>query len=122
MTIRHNEQDIRHGGRLHWVQGLDFPIRDEAPELALKNEDVSKLVLIPDFHVYIFDLSKEEDKEYYIWVYNRILANMFTLIYQERKWVPDQGKCVIYMEWCQVYYELPPSLRQQAVVSSAPMI
>lgn len=101
-----NEQDPRHGGRLHWPGHGGIPIRDDSPNLVLKREDYNKLALVADFQFYLFDLSKEKDQEYYKWVNDRIYAGLFSLIYKERIWGKEDQTPKIYMEWCQLYYEL----------------
>jgi hypothetical protein len=104
-----NEQHARHNGRLHWPGFNGLPIRYPG-DLVLKNEDYQKLVLVSDFHFKLFDISNEEDREYYQWVNDRIYAGLFTLIYKDRFWDKEKDILKIYMEWCQHYFELPGKL------------
>lgn len=90
---------------MHWPGYMGLPIRDDAETLVLKNEEYRKLVVSSDFRFHIFDLSKEEDRDYYKWVHDRIYAGMFTLIHKEHFWDKESQTVKVYMEWCQHYLE-----------------
>lgn len=115
MSKFYNDQDERHKGRLHWPGFLGIPIRHNG-DLILKNEDYHKLVFVSDFHFHLFDLSKEEDREYYQWVNDRVYGGFFTLVHKERFWDKENGKMLVYMEWCQNYFELPPNVSAETSV------
>lgn len=115
------EQDERHNGKLHWPGLNGVPIRNSSDQLLLKNEDYKRLVLASDFHSKVFDLSNEEDREYYCWVMDRILAGMFSIIFCERFWDKQNNRVLIYLEWAQNYFELsnrPEMLEDNAMASS----
>lgn len=102
------EQDPRHGGQLQWpgVDGLPF----RGPPVTLKNEELSNIILVHDFKAHVFDLTKNEDYEYYCWVMDRICNGFFRCIHINRTWSAEKNTMIIYVEWVQSYYELPKSV------------
>lgn len=104
------EQSLQHGGYLHWnVNVGGFPLRTQSPHTPIltKDEIENELVLVSDSHQAIFDLSKEEDRFSYKWVWDRIVNGWFHLVHIERHWDDDKKTLYVYMEWVQTYAQQP---------------
>lgn len=106
----YNEQDEkRHGGRLKWYSQLVIPIRDYGDDTVLTDEELfSRLQIHYDFHSKTFDLSLEEDREYYEFVQDRAVNGWFQIQFCERM-KDETGKIrYIYLEWLQAYGDVRP--------------
>jgi hypothetical protein len=103
------EQDDRHGGPLHWPGINGIPVRGELPQgVPLSLEDVHRAApFVSDFRCQTFDLRDEKQREDYRWVYDRICNGLFF----EKKRIDtqpdDSGYPVVYLEWTQMYYQIP---------------
>jgi len=104
------EQSEQHGGYLHWtiqVGGLPLRTKSSATPLLTKEEIQNELVLVSECHQATFDLARKEDRFVYKWVWDRIINGWFQLIHIERYWDEREKKPYVYMEWAQVYAQLP---------------
>ena len=97
----YGEQNEKHGGILYWPGFCGFPLKSAAPPGIV--EDTSQISLIGDHRCKIFNLSNEEDKEYYEWVKDRIRNGLFTQDYIEYHWDQESKTMFIYLEWTQIY-------------------
>lgn len=102
----HGEQDPRHGGPLQWPGINNFPVRGSTTK-ALKEGEQYNATFVKEFHCRIFDLSKEEDLKEYKWVMDRICNGLFLVTYVQRQWDARSKAMLVYLEWCQCYYEWP---------------
>lgn len=100
------EQDERHGGPLHWPGVRGFPFRGEQFPL-LKQREYDAVPLVPDAKHRTFDLSDPHDSAEYAWVRDRVLGGLFRCDYIEYHWDDKEKKMYIYVEWSQIYAQLP---------------
>lgn len=115
----YGEQDARHRGRLVWHDSLLYPIR-------IKSNDDIRILDQLDFNNYlyvcgdpwvaIFDLSKEKDLEYFIWVRDRAVNGWFIINKIEYQFNSDNN--YVYLEWVQYYYQFKP--RTDTVINKGP--
>lgn len=105
----HNEQSNLHNGKLQWPGINGLPVRNEIP-VNIKEEEKDYAVLVGDFHCRHFDLNKEEDREYYSWVKDRIVNGWFHQLHAHHTFKEDLPYPHIYLEWVQLYYEWPQDL------------
>ena len=107
MSKFNGDQNERYGGKLTWpgVNGIPFMGDGSVPNL--RGEEAERLPIAGDAYDRVFDLSKEEDSEYYQWVRDRCRNGQFTLDHVERHWNQDTNNMVIYMEWTQLYRRIP---------------
>lgn len=107
----YGEQDDRHKGKLLYPGGPDgYPIRlaeGENPTPLLRQEEFDSLETKNDFRWKLFDLSKAEDAAEYVYVMDRVTNGWFSLIARERHWIPEEQKYLVYVEWVQIYTQLP---------------
>ena len=104
-----NEQDpARHKGYLVWssLRYSKFPVRlSNEKDVGILTDDEwkKKIYIAADYHSFTFDMSKTEDREYYLWVKERIKNKWFSQEKINYKWL--QSHPVIYLEWTQYYTE-----------------
>lgn len=101
------EQSPRHPGTLLWPGIYGFPVLAPAPSMLKWNEQLRRAVPIRFFYAKTFDLSNQEDMDYYLWVMDRVANGWFTINYQDRKWTDTGQK--IYLEWYQSYFKIMDS-------------
>ena len=100
------EQDERHGGRLHWpgVNGIPF----RGPYVPnLKRNELEKLPPVACAFHHTFNLSDDKESAVYQWIRDRIRNGSFTLDWIERHWDAESKTMWVYVEWSQLYIELP---------------
>jgi len=102
----HGEQNERYDGRLQWpgANGIPF-LGDVAP--SLKQHEIEALPILGTAHEHLFDLNKEEDREYYNWVRDRIRHGLFIRDHESRKWPDGKEWPIIYLEWTQLFVMAP---------------
>lgn len=102
----YGEQDDRHHGKLHWPGANGLPFRGGAiPNL--KQTELENLPIVGDTYQQVFNLSNEEDANTYRWIRDRARNGMFTIDFIERHWDEETKNMIIYVEWTQLYVELP---------------
>ena len=105
------EQHDRHKGRLFWPGHNGIPFRGVDPPL-LKRSELSKLLTVGDTYQKAFRLAEKDDAEYYSWVRERARNGWFTVDRQTQpEWNEDKTNVNIYLEWTQVYLELPNNVK-----------
>lgn len=103
------EQDKeRHGEQLHWPGVNGIPFRGaQVPNI--RREELENLPVVGYAYDGTFDLSNEEEAKYYRWVRDRCRNGLFTSDYSHREHTVVDGvlKTIIYLEWTQLYVQLP---------------
>jgi len=102
----HGEQDDRYDGALQWPGANGFPFQGETAP-SLKQKEVEALPVVGQAHEHVFDLNKQEDREYYNWVRDRIRNGLFIRDHESRNWPEDKEWPIIYLEWTQCYVLSP---------------
>lgn len=109
------QQGAEHGGVLKWLptsEGLP-PLRNY-PGSAITRQELDNVETVADFHCRWFDLNNEEDRQAYVEVRDRGLSGLYIMLHIDRTQF-DKGR--IYVEWSQVYGEVPnvriPGIRQE---------
>lgn len=100
------QSDKRHPGRLTWPGYHGYPVLGQY--FSIKREESHLVVPVRYFYSKVFDLSKKEDEEYYVWVMERVHNGWFKAVYIERKFLED--RLLIYVEWLQIYSVFPSDL------------
>jgi len=103
------EQDDRHGGKLHWPGVNGLPFRGEAAP-NLKKRELAQLPTVATAHHRLFDLGDEEQSKIYAWVRDRIKNGLFVCDFVERHWDIEAKKYWVYIEWSQLYTQLPNNI------------
>jgi hypothetical protein len=112
----YGEQHTRHKGTLSWpgVNGLPLrgptcPVDDMAQHRSplLHEWEKQQAATNADSYQETFDLSDPEQREYHGWVKERVLNGWFVKAHEERHWDPETHKMFVYMEWAQLYAEMP---------------
>jgi hypothetical protein len=102
----HGEQDDRHQGQLHWPGANGLPFRGEAiPNL--RQQELENLPVIGDTYQQVFNLGDEADAKTYRWIRDRARNGIFTVDFIERHWDEETKNMIVYVEWTQLYVELP---------------
>lgn len=101
-----NEQGEEHGGLLHWTASADsYPFRgEEIPHL--KGDEIDEIPTSLDFHCATFDLTVPEQLKKYISIRDRA-ANGWFHIHHIHRFLDDPTRVSVYVEWYQIYGELP---------------
>lgn len=104
------EQDPRYGGPLLWPgNGMGIPFRSPGGEVPLlKNHEYESLQMVGDFHVALLDLTDPEQLANYIWIRDRQINGLFSILFLQRFWDPAACRMLIYIEWNQLTSQLPP--------------
>jgi len=106
-TIKyHGEQGERHGGTLHWPGVNGLPFLGEAPP-NLKQNELEQLPVVSYACHQIFNLADKEESAVYAWVRDRIRNQLFVLDWIERHWDDEKKAMYVYIEWSQLYVQLP---------------
>lgn len=96
---------VTHPGRLTWPGG-QYPAIGRT-ERILKKDEIAALPVVQVFHCHVFDLSKPEDKQYFLEIMQRACAGWFrTLTRTPIQFDPQTGSVKFYMEWVQKYTDL----------------
>jgi len=82
---------------------------DAAP--SLKQHEIERLTVRGTAYERLFDMSQEEDREYYNWVRDRIRNGQFVKDHETRKWPDDWEYPKIWLEWTQLYVQAPPQVQ-----------
>ena len=107
----HGEQDPRHHGKLHWPGIRGIPFRgDFVP--TMKSYELQKLEPVGDTFHQTFDLSDSKQSEDFNWIRSRARNNWFIIEKSHYEWDKDKQNMIVYMEWTQIYYEVPPNRLQ----------
>lgn len=109
------EQSKSHNGTLFWSTALNgFPYRGPRPPL-LRQDELDQFIDVHwDFHCKEFDLEKEEDRNLYQNVMDRIINGWYYLHHREHVKDITTGRVrYIYVEWSQRYGHLSPELHQR---------
>jgi hypothetical protein len=114
----HGEQDDRHGGKLHWPGVGGIPFRGDAVP-NIRQEELENLPIVGEGFEHTFDMDNESQAVAYRWIRDRIRNGMFTqdYIHREHKIDEETGnmKTLIYMEWTQLYVQIPPNHQASGV-------
>lgn len=110
-TKFYGEQHEKHNGKLHWPGANGLPFRGDAiPNL--KQEELENLPVIGDTFQGVFDLSDADDSDTYRWVRDRARNGIFTIDFVERHWDEETKNMIVYVEWTQLYVQLPKGSNQ----------
>lgn len=110
------EQGSRHPGVLHWPGDLDgFPVlsRDGSLPPLLKNDELEDIERTATFHSRMFCLWDEQDHAEYVEIMTRAAMGWFIIKCQERIYEAEQKHFRVYLEWLQVYSEVPSHIAQR---------
>ena len=99
--------DSVHGGQLNWPgTSTGFPFRgNNVPSLT--TEENEEIPLAFDFHCKIFELWDEDALKEYRQIRDRAANGWYQLVHIERLFDEDQKNWRVYLEWNQIYGELP---------------
>lgn len=99
--------ETQHGGQLHWPgTPAGFPFRgSSAPTLT--DEERDELPVSIDFHCRVFELWQEEDEKEYKDIRDRGANGWYQIVHIERLYDEERKNWRVYLEWHQVYGELP---------------
>jgi hypothetical protein len=115
----YGEQDERHGGPLHWPGINGIPFRGDAAP-TLKRAELNNLPVVAVACHQTFNLSDAEHAKVYQWIRDRIRNGLFTMDWIERHW-DDQTKIMwVYVEWSQLYTELPQGWQNRSLGNGSP--
>ena len=94
------------GGPLHWPGTIEgFPFRGgDIPDF--KEDEIDNVPLMVDFHVKIFELWKDEDREAYVQIRDRVANQWYQVVHIDRKYDDEHKNWRVYMEWHQIYGEI----------------
>jgi len=104
----YGEQDDRHEGTLYWPGVNGLPFRGEAAPSLMKRE-LDKLPTVASSFERLFNMSVDEDAQYYRWVRERIRNGLFTCDFVDR-WHDEHNVVWIYLEWSQLYVQQPKNI------------
>jgi|TARA_B100000809_G_scaffold204189_1_gene205506 hypothetical protein len=96
-----------HGGQLHWPgTPAGFPFRGrQVPTLtAEETEDIPTAF---DFHCRVFELWTADELKEYQQIRDRAANGWYQITHIERLFDEDKKNWRVYMEWNQIYGELP---------------
>ena len=97
-----------HGGLLHWpgTPNGNFPFRgEEVPNL--KGREAEDIPLVLDYHSQMFRMWEPAEKLAFDKVMDRIVNGWFMQHKRFDNWISDQQHYVIWLEWVQIYGEVP---------------
>ena len=96
-----------HDGLLHWPGTLDgFPFR--GPDIPnLKQDELEALPLSIDFRCRTFELWDEADLAAYTDIRDKAANEWYQVVHIDRHYDKENKHWRIYLEWYQVYGELP---------------
>jgi hypothetical protein len=97
-----------HQGSLQWPRSgdLNLPLR-HTNQIALTEAEVEAVEPILDFHCRKFDLWVPEELAEYMNIRDRCENTWYQIVFVERKFDPEHKHWTIYMEWTQLYGEIP---------------
>lgn len=101
-----------HGGPLYFNQRLlgGVPLRSQALP-TLTQEEVDEVPIRPVARVDLFDLSIPEKLEEYTLIRHRIANGWYVEKYVERHFNPEKQHMLVYLEWYQLYGDVPTHLQ-----------
>ena len=106
-----------HGGNLQWPgTGAGFPVRGAVPA-DLKQEEFEEIGHVLDFKAAAFRLWVPAEHADYLTIMDRAANGWFSIKFCERHWQPEHESYLIWLEWVQVYGELPNGKRPPDVSS-----
>jgi len=104
----YGEQHARHGDQLHWPGMHGIPFRGAAiPNL--KKHELEQMPTVGYCYHGTFDLDDEKQAEHYQWICDRARNGLFTIEYRDRRWNEAGTNMLVYVEWTQLYTQLPPT-------------
>lgn len=103
-----------HAGRLFWSGNLEAPFRGRSAPLMTRDE-FDKIEVNYDAKVKTFNMSNPEHEAKYQEILDRAANGWYTIHHVERRWCPNTGAMMIFIEWFQKYSDLPPHLRSNGV-------
>jgi len=68
---------------------------------------MEKMPIVASAHHQLFNLSDEEESRTYCWIRDRIKNGLFNCDYVERHWDGDTHTMWVYLEWSQMYTQMP---------------
>lgn len=104
----------QHEGELLFNDRLLGPVPYRGRKLspALTQDDVDLLETRPVGKVLKFDLSDPAQLDAYELVVHRACMGWYKVLFCERRFDPEKKDWLVYCEWCQLYQEAPPHLRE----------
>lgn len=109
--FRLEEDTYEHGNNLIFNHRLlgSVPLRSRSAP-PLKEEEYDELEVRPVAKVRTFNLSDVKDLEDYQLVLHRIVNGWYVKLKDFHHFDPEQKAMIVYLEWCQLYKEIPPHL------------
>jgi len=104
------EQDVRHPGQLHWPGVDGYPFLGDEPPLLRQNE-LQRVPIVGFSYHRVFDLTDENDAQFYQWILDRATNGLFSINFRERRWNDAKTNMIVYMEWTQIYGTNPHDKR-----------
>jgi len=107
MTKFNGDQDPRYGGDLTWpgVNGIPFMGNGAVPNL--RGAEAEKLPVVGTACHKMFDMSKEDDDQYFQWVRDRCRNGLFTQDHIEYHFDEETKVMHVFMMWTQLYRHAP---------------
>jgi len=100
--------DSAHGGQLHWPGTTSgFPFRGTSVPPTLTSDETEEIPLAFDFHCKMFELWNEDELKEYRQIRDRAANGWYQLVHIERLYDEEHGSWRVYLEWNQIYGELP---------------
>jgi len=96
-----------HGGPIQWVPNGEFPPLRGVNQIALTAAEVDAIEQIADFHCKQFDLWDPEQLKAYEEIQDRAANGWYLISFIARNYVPEHNGMRIYVEWSQIYGEIP---------------
>jgi hypothetical protein len=107
MSKFNGDQNDRYDGELTWPGLHGIPFMGDGAVPNLRGPEAEQLPISGKARHKVFDLSNEEDNEYFQWVRDRCRNGLFTQDHIERHWNKETNSMVIYMEWTQLFRHAP---------------
>lgn len=102
-----------HHGHLAWpgnAQGLPIRTATPLPGLLLRGDEVDESQLVVDYYCKLFNLGDEKDRMVFADIMDRVSNGWYTVQNRIDRWPDDAQYPQIWLEWCQVYGELPAAI------------
>lgn len=97
--------------QLFWPGTVEgFPVIGRKGSTAdLKKEELENLDLRRDFKSKMFELWDPQQKAEFDHISDKLVNGLYVLVRRADNWDTEQKHYRVWMEWCQIYGELPES-------------
>lgn len=93
--------------QLYWLCGPGKPPFCNKPEQPLNQQLLASSIRRSEAHCNLFDMSKEQDKQLFQLIKNRVLQGWYRVAKEENNWDAENRKMLIWLEWIQDYLMYP---------------